>query len=135
MTRFWITLSQGIEFVMTSLESMRGGEIFVPKIPSMNIMDTAKAIAPECATETIGIRPGEKLHEIMITVDDALNTAEFNDRYVIQPAADWWDQESYLKESGSKRVPEDFQYSSDINPEWMTVAELKELLENEIIEL
>jgi len=135
MTRFWITLSQGIEFVMNSLETMKGGEIFIPKIPSMNIMDIAKAVAPECETKQIGIRPGEKLHEIMITVDDAMNTAEFNDHFVIQPAAEWWDQDAYLSETGSRRVADDFQYSSDRNTDWMDVQTLCDLLEREAVEL
>jgi len=85
MTRFWITLDQGVQFVIDSLERMKGGEIFIPKIPSMNILDLAKAIAPECATEIVGIRPGEKLHEAMITEDDARHTLEYADHFVIQP--------------------------------------------------
>jgi len=114
---------------------MKGGEIFIPKIPSMNIMDIAKAVAPECETKQIGIRPGEKLHEIMITVDDAMNTAEFNDHFVIQPAAEWWDQDAYLSETGSRRVADDFQYSSDRNTDWMDVQTLCDLLEREAVEL
>ncbi|NLL52523.1 MAG: UDP-N-acetylglucosamine 4,6-dehydratase (inverting), partial [Peptococcaceae bacterium] len=85
MTRFWITLEQGVNFVLKSFERMRGGELFVPKIPSMNIMDLAKAIAPECETEIIGIRPGEKIHEYMISEEDARNTIEYSDYFVIQP--------------------------------------------------
>lgn len=135
MTRFWITLNQGVRFVIDSLERMRGGEIFVPKIPSMNIMDVANAVAPECRTRIIGIRPGEKLHEIMITQDDAVHTAEFNDHYVIQPAAAWWEREAYLKETDAKLVPDDFQYSSDRNTEWMTREQLSDLLKREAIEL
>ncbi len=135
MTRFWITLEQGVRFVLDSLDRMRGGEIFVPKIPSMNIMDVAKVVAPECKTKTIGIRPGEKLHEIMITQDDAANTAEFDDHYVIQPAARWWDKQAYIKENGAKLVAEDFQYSSDRNAIWMTREQLSELLKKEAIEL
>jgi len=135
MTRFWITLEQGIQFVINSFDRMQGGEIFVPKIPSMGIMDVAKAVAPECITEIIGIRPGEKLHEIMITSDDAINTAEFDDYFVIQPAAIWWDQERYLATTDGKAVMDGFQYSSDINKEWMTVEELRNLLTQEEIEL
>ena len=85
MTRFWITLEQGVDFVLKCLESMVGGELFVPKIPSMNMMDLAKAIAPECKTEIIGIRPGEKLHEVMIPKDDARRTIEYEDKYIIKP--------------------------------------------------
>lgn len=135
MTRFWITLEQGVKFVIDSLERMHGGEIFVPKIPSMNIMNVAKVVAPECRTQTIGIRPGEKLHEIMITQDDAIYTAEFKDHYVIQPAASWWDKDGYLKKAGGRSVPEDFQYSSDRNSDWMTPEQLSELLKKEVIEL
>lgn len=135
MTRFWITLDQGVRFVLDSLERMHGGEIFVPKIPSMNIMDVAKVVAPECKTKIIGIRPGEKLHEIMITQDDSYNTAEFNDHYVIQPATAWWDKQAYMKETGAKSVAEDFQYSSDRNSVWMTREQLTELLKKEAIEL
>lgn len=135
MTRFWITLTQGVQFVTDCLERMRGGEIFVPKIPSMGILDVAKAVAPECNTRIIGIRPGEKLHEIMITQDDALNTAEFSDHYVIQPAAEWWDRGAYLRETGSRPLSEDFQYSSDRNSHWLTVDELRQVLRTEAIEL
>lgn len=134
MTRFWITLDQGVQFVMDSLGRMHGGEIFVPKIPSMNIMDVAKAVAPECKAEIIGIRPGEKLHEIMITPDDSWNTVEFDDHYVIQPATSWWDKASYLRETGGRPVAEGFQYSSDRNAEWMSCDQLRDLLKNEIIE-
>ncbi len=135
MTRFWITLEQGVQFVINSLERMRGGEVFVPKIPSMNIMDVAAVVAPECKTEIIGIRPGEKLHEIMITHDDAINTAEFDDHYVIQPSAYWWDREAYKEETGCNPVPETFHYSSDNNTVWMKRLELEQLLQQEQIEL
>ena len=135
MTRFWITLNQGVQFVLDSLARMHGGEIFVPKIPSMNIMDVAKVIAPECRTEIIGIRPGEKLHEIMITPDDSWNTAEYGDYYVIQPAAHWWDAKKFLEETDGKGVPEGFQYSSDLNDKWMKNEELQALLEREQVEL
>lgn len=135
MTRFWITLDQGIQFVLDSFEHMRGGEIFIPKIPSMNIMDVAKVVAPECKTEVIGIRPGEKLHEVMITADDALNTAEFKNYYVIQPASNWWNQAKYKIETGGSSVPDGFQYTSDKNDRWMTRDDLRVLLEREQIEL
>lgn len=135
MTRFWITLGQGVQFVVDCLERMHGGEVFVPKIPSMNIMDVANVVAPECRTEIIGIRPGEKLHEIMITPDDAWNTVEFDDHYVIQPAADWWDRAGYLAATGGKPVAEGFAYSSDRNPVWMQPAELRALLDSEPVEL
>jgi UDP-N-acetylglucosamine 4,6-dehydratase len=135
MTRFWITLDQGVKFVLDSLERMEGGEIFIPKIPSMGIMDVAQVVAPECSTKIIGIRPGEKLHEIMITEDDAINTAEFNDHYVIQPASDWWDAKAYLERKGGKKVPEQFSYSSDNNTVWMSQQDLIDLLGKEKIEI
>ena len=134
MTRFWITLGQGTQFVSDSLERMHGGEIFVPKIPSMKIMDVAKAVAPDCRTEVIGIRPGEKLHEIMITPDDAWNTVELDRYYVIQPAADWWDSKTYTKNMHARRVPDGFQYSSDQNTEWMSADDLQDILKHEPIE-
>ena len=135
MTRFWITLGQGVRFVLDSLERMHGGEVFVPKIPSMNIMDVAKVVAPECRTEIIGIRPGEKLHEIMITPDDAWNTLEYSDYYVIQPATQWWDAKKFIAETNGKPVSEGFQYSSDRNDKWMKNEELQSLLEREQVEL
>jgi len=135
MTRFWITLGQGVQFVLDSLARMHGGEIFVPKIPSMNIMDVARVIAPECRTEVIGIRPGEKLHEALITSDDAYHTVEFEDHYVIQPNDAWWDRAEYVKSSGARPVAADFQYTSDVNPEWMTRETLAALLAQEAIEL
>ncbi|MDE0926437.1 MAG: UDP-N-acetylglucosamine 4,6-dehydratase (inverting) [Methylophilaceae bacterium] len=135
MTRFWITLDQGVKFVIDSLTQMEGGEVFVPKIPSMGIMDVAKVVAPECKTKVIGIRPGEKLHEVMITEDDSINTAEFENHFVIQPTTDWWDQQAYMKRMGSKAVAENFSYSSDNNTIWMTTQELEALLKKEKIEL
>ena len=128
MTRFWITLEQGVEFVLNCLQQMHGGELFVPKIPSMNIMDLAKAIAPEAKTEIIGIRPGEKIHEVMISSDDALNTLEFDSHYVIQPAHPWWDNLKYIKIKGGKEVENDFVYSSDNNSDWLSVDKLKQYI-------
>ena len=128
MTRFWITLEQGVNFVLCCLESMKGGEIFVPKIPSMNIMDLAKAIAPDCQIKIVGIRPGEKIHEVMITEDDSRRTLEFEDYYVIQPDFHWWSASEYEK-NGGKSVPEGFRYSSDKNTQWLTVEELKKMIE------
>ncbi|MBE1555017.1 UDP-N-acetylglucosamine 4,6-dehydratase (inverting) [Sporosarcina limicola] len=126
MTRFWITLDQGVQFVLDSLERMRGGEIFVPKIPSMKVLDLAKAIAPECEIEIVGIRPGEKIHEAMITEDDARQTIEFDTYFVIQPEFPWW-TEAYT-ESG-KALPEGFKYTSDVNIDWLTVEQLRSLAE------
>lgn len=126
MTRFWITLDQGVQFVLDNLQRMRGGEIFVPKIPSMRVVDLAEAIAPECEIEIVGIRPGEKLHEAMITEDDARRTLEFDTYYVIQPEFPWWSRETV---EGGKPLPDGFKYTSDTNTEWLTVEELRALVE------
>lgn len=126
MTRFWITLDKGVQFVIDNLERMHGGELFVPKIPSMNILDLAKAIGPECDIKIVGIRPGEKLHEAMITKDDARHTIEFDDYYVIQPEFKWWSEEF---KKGSKPLPDDFHYVSNENTQWLTIEELRELVE------
>jgi len=126
MTRFWITLDQGVQFVLDNLERMSGGEIFVPKIPSMRVVDLAEAIAPECEIEIVGIRPGEKLHEAMITEDDARRTLEFDTYYIIQPEFPWW-PEADMKEG--KPLPDGFKYTSDTNTDWLTVDELRALVE------
>jgi UDP-N-acetylglucosamine 4,6-dehydratase len=128
MTRFWITLEQGVNFVLSRLETMVGGELFVPKIPSMNIMDLAKIIAPECPTEIIGIRPGEKLHEVMIPRDDARRTLEFDNHYVIQPDFDFWSRR--FNNNGGKSLPDEFEYNSDTNPWKLTSAEMKEIIKS-----
>ncbi|PIS28915.1 UDP-N-acetylglucosamine 4,6-dehydratase (inverting) [Candidatus Saganbacteria bacterium CG08_land_8_20_14_0_20_45_16] len=125
MTRFWITMEQGARFVIKNFERMHGGELFVPKIPSMNIKDLAKAIAPNCKTRVVGIRPGEKLHEVMISVDDARNTKELNDCYVIAPAFHWWSKNNH---SDGKTVADDFCYSSDKNNDWLTIPQLQKMI-------
>lgn len=125
MTRFWITLEQGVDFVLKNFERMAGGELFIPKIPSMNIMDLAEAVAPGCKTEIIGIRPGEKLHEYMISTDDSRNTLEYEDHYVIQPDFVWWQKDRYQAEKGGRKVEEGFSYSSDKNNWWLSVKELR----------
>ena len=130
MTRFWITLEQGVQFVLDSLKRMNGGELFVPKIPSMNIMDLVQAIAPEAKTEIIGIRPGEKIHEVMISADDAINTLEFDNYFIIQPAHPWWDNLEFIKINGGKRVADSFTYYSGNNTQWLTIEELRQMIEN-----
>lgn len=126
MTRFWITLEQGVDFVLQCLERMVGGELFVPKIPSMNIMDLAKAICPECKTKVIGIRPGEKLHEVMIPIDDVMHTVEFDKYYVIKSRFRYFDRR--FREDGCKTVAEDFEYNSGTNSEWLTIEQLQEMI-------
>lgn len=127
MTRFWITLEQGVSFVLSSLELMWGGEIFVPKIPSMRISDLARAIAPGLPHKTIGVRPGEKLHEVMITEDDARMTLELDDRYVIMPPNKLWRSDK-LKPLNARPVDENFRYSSDGNREWLDGEALLRLI-------
>jgi UDP-N-acetylglucosamine 4,6-dehydratase len=121
MTRFWITLDQGIGFVLSCFAMMRGGEVFVPKIPSMKIVDLVKAMAPEMPTKVVGIRPGEKLHEVMVTTDDARTTVELPDRYVIEPQFNFWAR-SRRDLADAKPVAESFSYASDTNREWLDVT-------------
>jgi UDP-N-acetylglucosamine 4,6-dehydratase len=127
MTRFWITVEQGVRFVLNALARMQGGEIFVPKIPSMNLMDLALAVAPGCRTQSIGIRPGEKLHEVMVPADESPNTLEFDDHYVIQPSHPFWDRDRYRSANGGRPVPPGFCYSSDTNTSWLTMEQIREL--------
>jgi UDP-N-acetylglucosamine 4,6-dehydratase len=128
MTRFWITLEQGVGFVLDSLERMEGGELFVPKIPSMKVVDVATALAPECRLETIGIRPGEKLHELMISEDDARLTVEYDDHYAILPPHSGADLAAYARRRGGKPCAEGFRYSSDTNTRWLDRDAFLELL-------
>ena len=130
MTRFWITLQQGVDFVLSSLEMMKGGEIYVPKIPSMRITDLAKSMAPDLPLEEVGIRPGEKLHEVMITEDDSRTTFELSDRFVIEPPFNWW-SDSRASIPDSSPVPDGYRYASDTNPSWITPAEMRVLLSSE----
>jgi UDP-N-acetylglucosamine 4,6-dehydratase len=130
MTRFWITLQQGVDFVLKNFERMKGGEIFVPKIPSIRIVDLAKAMAPDLPYKTIGIRPGEKLHEIMCPQDDSHLTLEFNDHYVIQPSITFWGGNTpdyYLNSSGEtgRPVEQGFEYNSGTNPHFLSVDEIR----------
>ena len=129
MTRFWITLEQGAAFVLSSLMLMDGGEIFIPKIPSMKITDLARYLAPNIPQKVIGIRPGEKLHEAMTTIDDAPNLVEFDDRYVLLPSLKFWNK-SVSKISKAKKVKSDFFYSSDTNDSWLSDQEFMRLLDN-----
>jgi UDP-N-acetylglucosamine 4,6-dehydratase len=128
MTRFWITLEQGVKFVSDCLERMVGGELFVLKLPSMNIMDLAKTIAPECRIEIVGVRPGEKLHEVMITRDDARRTLEFDQYYIVQPDFHFWKQRFNFNEGTP--VPEEFEYNSGTNPWKLTIEEMKRIVQS-----
>jgi len=126
MTRFWITLQQGVDFVLDTLSKMEGGEIFVPKLPSMNIVDLAEAVAPGVSTEVVGIRPGEKLHEVMVPEDDARSTVELDDRYVVLSTVRASDETHWF--SKGKLCEDGFRYSSDLNDQWLTIDELREML-------
>ena len=126
MTRFWITLDQGVEFVIKCIELMHGGEVFIPKIPSMRVMDLAKAIAPGSKIRFIGIRPGEKLHEVLISEEEARHTLEFENSFVIEPEYPWWSGKNWV---GGKRLKDGFKYSSDTNSEWLTIEEMEEMIE------
>jgi len=125
MTRFWLTLDQAVEFVINALGHMQGGEIFVPKIPSMKIIDLAKAVAPKCNIEVIGIRAGEKLHEVLITEEDGRNTIAYNGMYVIMPNYSWWERKNYKT---GKKLPENFTYTSNNNKRWLNVDDLKKII-------
>ena len=125
MTRFWITLDQGVEFVLDCVRRMHGGELFVPKIPSTDIMTVVEALAPTCRTEIVGIRPGEKLHELMIGEDDARRTRDMGTHYVLQPQQPWWDDDVV---NGGTAVADGFSYRSDNNPHRLDVGEVRELL-------
>ncbi|NVK17377.1 MAG: UDP-N-acetylglucosamine 4,6-dehydratase (inverting) [Methylocystaceae bacterium] len=129
MTRFWITLSQGVDFVVRAFNVMAGGETFVPKIPSMRITDLAKALLPEGTFKEIGIRPGEKLHEMMISADYARSTIEYDNYYVIQPEFAFWTRRDASFKAHGQPVENAFQYSSDENSEWLDRDGLMEMIE------
>jgi UDP-N-acetylglucosamine 4,6-dehydratase/5-epimerase len=131
MTRFWLTLEQGVRFVIQSIEQMHGGEIFVPKIPSMKLVDLAEAVAPGCAVEVVGIRPGEKLHEVLLSEDEARNAVELDDKYVIQPSHPWWKKSNWVQ---ARELPAGFRYTSDTNDKWITNEQLQELIDPEGVE-
>ena len=131
MTRFWITLRQGVDFVLDTLKRMQGGEVFIPKLPSMKIVDLANAIVPNCRIEVVGIRPGEKLHEVMIPEDEALQALEFATYYIIRPPQEmgWhWGYDIDKYEEPFSFCPDRFRYSSDSNSQWLTVEELREMV-------
>ena len=126
MTRFWISLEQGVRFVIRCIEQMQGGEVFVPKIPSMRMLDLAKAMAPEAQIDIIGIRPGEKLHESLISEDEARTTVELPDMFVVQPASALWFGHHW--ESLGKPLPDGFRYASNTNAEWLNVEQINALI-------
>lgn len=132
MTRFNITLQEGVDMVLWAIENALGGEIFVPKIPSYRILDLAEAIGPECRTPVIGIRPGEKIHEEMITTSDSPNTIDLGDYYAILPSAGEHSPDAYLQLRGGRRVPAGFAYNSGSNDQFLTVEELRALIREHV---
>jgi UDP-N-acetylglucosamine 4,6-dehydratase len=126
MTRFWITLPKAVELVLHALENMEGGEIFIPKIPSMRVTDLAEAIAPGTPREVIGIRPGEKLHELLITSDEARHAIDAGDVYIVMPEHPWWDEMG--PSAVGKPCDDDFEYASDTNGEWLSIDDLRTVL-------
>lgn len=126
MTRFWISLEQGVRFVIRCAEEMYGGEVFVPKLPSMSVLDLAKAIAPDTPIEKIGIRAGEKLHEVLISEDEARSTVELDDMYVVQPETSLWFGREW--EGGGRTLPDGFRYASNTNNDWLSVEQIRQIL-------
>ncbi len=131
MTRFWISLEQGVELVIKALQDSHGGETFISKIPSFKITDLAQAMLPGCDMPEVGIREGEKLHEIMVTKEDSATTYEYDKHYIIYPHYNWWNNDKVL--DGGKKVPAGFEYSSGNNKEWLSVEQIQELLKSKDI--
>lgn len=126
MTRFWISLEEGIELVIKALTESKGGETFISKIPSFKVTDLAKAMLPDCKMPEVGIREGEKLHEVMVTKEDSMFTYEYDKHYIIYPHYTWWSEDRIIP--GGKRVEQGFEYSSGTNTKWLSVVELRERL-------
>ncbi len=127
MTRFWISLDEGVQLVIKALADAKGGETFISKIPSFKITDLAQAMLPECTMPEVGIREGEKLHEVMITREDSMTTYEYDSHYIIYPHFNWWSEDKILQ--GGKKVIPEFEYSSDKNTEWLTIEEMQDKLQ------
>ena len=130
MTRFWISLEQGVELVIKALNEAKGGETFISKIPSFKITDLAEAMCPGCKIKEVGIREGEKLHEIMVTREDSLHTYEYDKHFIVYPHYDWWGKSSVI--SGGKLVEQGFEYSSGTNTEWLSVEDLRKKLKTDL---
>ena len=132
MTRFWLTLDQGVRFVVRCVEQMHGGEVFVPKIPSMGIMDLARAVAPDNQIDIIGIRAGEKLHEVLISEDESRHTVELDDMFVVMPAEAVWINQfgrEWEKQENAKRPADGFRYASNNNSEWLSIDQIREMIQ------
>ena len=126
MTRFWLTLDEGVDFVVRAVERMQGGEIFVPKIPSMRVIDLARAIAPDASLKVVGVRPGEKLHEVLLSADESRHSVDVDGMYVVQPVYAGW---SYTTPAGAKPLAVDFSFTSDTNTAWCSAEELKRMVQ------
>jgi UDP-N-acetylglucosamine 4,6-dehydratase len=126
MTRFWLTLEHGVRFVIRAIEQMHGGEIFVPRIPSMRLLDLAEVVAPGCVVEYIGIRPGEKLHEVLLSEDEARTAVELDEMFVIKPSHPWWNSGNWVR---GRALPPGFRYNSESNEQWLSHEQLRELIE------
>jgi len=126
MTRFWLTLEQGVNFVIHCIEQMHGGEVFVPKIPSTKIVDLARAIAPDAKLEFVGIRPGEKIHEVLISEDESRTTVELDNKFIVQPATSPWF--GYEWEDKGKKLEDGFRYASNTNKEWLSTEQIREMI-------
>lgn len=131
MSRFWISLEQGVHFVIRCIERMNGGEVMIPKIPSMKILDVARTIAPDSEIRYVGIRPGEKLHEVLVSEDEARHTVELDDMYVIKPSHPWWQGEHWRN---AAPVEDGFSYKSDTNPHWLSSDDFRELVYDHCVE-
>lgn len=134
MTRFWITLEEGVQLVFKALAESKGGETYISKIPSFKITDLAKAIAPNLPMKEIGIREGEKIHEVMVTMDDSRHTYEYENHYIIYPNFEWWDFDHYFTEGG-KLIARGFEYSSGQNSQWLNAEQLREKIEQLVLEI
>lgn len=128
MTRFWISLDEGVQLVIKALSEAKGGETFISKIPSFKITDLAQAILPGCEMPEVGIREGEKLHEVMVTKEDSLLTYEYDKHFIVYPHFDWWSTSKI--QAGGKKVEPGFEYSSGKNKEWLSVEQIQELLKS-----
>jgi len=127
MTRFWLSLEQGVRFTIRCIETMHGGEVFVPKIPSMKVVDLASVIAPDATIEYIGIRPGEKLHEVLVSEDEARHTLELEDMFIVEPPGALWFGHDWRNKGST--LPDGFTYASNTNSEWLTVDGIREIIE------
>ena len=130
MTRFWISLEQGVELVIKALAEAKGGETFISKIPSFRITDLAQAMLPGCAMPEVGIREGEKLHEVMVTREDSMHTYEYEKHFIVYPHYNWWGEQKIIP--GGKPVEPEFEYSSGSNTEWLGIEDIQRLLSRDL---